>query len=242
MTHIKVCGLTRADDVRLAARLGAWACGFVLSDSPRRVTPERVRELAAEAGAALTVIVVTNETADWIAAALATSRAEAVQLSAGADGPTVAGVRAAAAGRGLRPRLIAAADTPDAAAADWVLCDTRAPGQYGGTGRALDWDELAARRRAGDRAAGGSAPDRGRLILAGGLTPANVTRAIAALRPFAVDVSSGVERAPGTKDARLLAQFAAVVAAADEASASRPDIPDRPDRPPHPDPEDPDAR
>ena len=166
MTRVKVCGLTRAEDVRLAAELGAWALGFVLAESPRHVVPARARDLAAAAGDALTVAVVTTQSPAWIAGAVATAGLGAVQLSAGADGPTVAEVRAAAAEAGVEPLVIAAADTADAELADFVLLDARAPGSYGGTGRRLDWERLAA----------DPATPRENLVLAGGLKPATVGR------------------------------------------------------------------
>ena len=197
MTRVKVCGLTREEDVRLAVRLGVWACGLVLSESPRRVTLERARRLAREAGSTLTVAVVTTQSARWIADALAFADLKAVQLSGGADGPTVAAMRAAAMTSGRRPLVIAAADTPDAGGADLVLLDAHAPGRYGGTGQTLDWVALAADRRV----------ERERLVLAGGLTPDNVARAVVTVQPFAVDVASGVESSPGHKDADLLRAF-----------------------------------
>jgi phosphoribosylanthranilate isomerase len=205
MTRVKVCGLTREDDVRRAIELGATACGFVLSSSPRQVTPERAGELAAQAAAGLRVGVVTTDPAEWIADAIAHAGLDAVQLSAGADGPTVAAVREAAARRGLRPLVIAAADTPDAASADMLLLDARGPGVYGGSGRALDWAAL-------DLAA---TPPEARLVLAGGLTADNVEEAIATLHPSMVDVCSGTETAPGVKDEALLTGFFAAVAHAD---------------------------
>ena len=219
VTLVKVCGLTRADDVRLAAELGAWALGFVLTESPRRVAAARAADLvtvARESGdgpsakAPHAVAVVTTESPAWIADALAESGADGVQLSAGADGPSVADVRAAAARLRLRPLVIAAADTPDARLADLVLLDARSAGAYGGTGETLDWDALAADP---------GTPNAG-LVLAGGLRPVNVAEAILALRPAAVDVSSGVEAAPGRKDhAALRDFFAAVVHADKEAEA-----------------------
>lgn len=198
--RVKICGLTRAADVRYAAALGAWACGFVLTPSPRQVAPERATALASAAGASLTVGVFTTEAPAAVARAAA--GIAAVQLSAGADGPSVAAVRAAAAARGLAPLVIAAAGVPDAAEADYLLLDARAPGLYGGTGRTADW-QVAARLAAGDH-----------LVLAGGLRPGNVAQALAAVQPFAVDVSSGVERAPGVKDHELLAAFFGAVAGA----------------------------
>ena len=184
MTLVKICGLTRESDVRCAVRLGVWACGLVLTDSPRAVRPLDAARLVGAAGV------------------------RAVQLSAGADGPSVSAVRAALGGSPA-PLVIAAADTPDVAEADLVLLDARLPGVYGGTGTTLDWRAFAA--GAGPRAT--LRP----VALAGGLAPGNVGAAIAALRPYAVDVSGGVESSPGVKDAGLLAAFVAAVAAADAA-------------------------
>jgi len=211
MTRVKVCGLTRPEDVRLAAELGAWALGFVLAESPRHVVPARARELAAAAADTLTVAVVTTQSPAWIAGAVATSGVGAVQLSAGADGPTVAEVRTASAEAGVEPLVIAAADTPDAQSADFILLDARAPGSYGGTGRRLDWERLAA----------DPATPTENLVLAGGLKPATVAAAIAALHPAAVDVSSGVEWVPGIKDAPRLRDFFAAVHRADKDAAEQ---------------------
>jgi len=204
VTYVKICGLTTLADVQLAVEQNAWACGFVLTRSPRRVDPLRARELARAARTSLTVAVVTTESPTWIAAALAAADLRAVQLSAGADGPSVAAVRAAAMRSGRRPLLIAAADAPDVDLADYVLLDARAPGRYGGTGCPLPWADL--RGQIDERT-------RQRLILAGGLTPDNVAEAVRILRPLAVDVSSGVESAPGCKDALRLSRFFAAVAA-----------------------------
>jgi len=135
---------------------------------------------------------------------VATGGFGAVQLSAGAGGASVAAVRTAALSRGLRPLVIAAADTEDADKADLVLLDARTPKAYGGTGRRLDWKALAA-----------AGLPRERLVLAGGLLPSNVDGAIKLVRPFAVDVSSGIERTPGIKEPRLMRAFVGVVAGAD---------------------------
>ena len=184
--------------MRRAARLGAWACGFVLSASPRQVTPERAAWLAGEAGDALTVAVVTTEPPDWIADALAQAGLQAVQLSAGADGASVSAVREAAARRGLRPLIIAAADTPDAAAADLTLLDARTAQAYGGTGQALDWAALAHSRQTGE--VGPPAPSaRERLVLAGGLTPANVAQAIATCDPWPSTSPAASSRRPASR-------------------------------------------
>ncbi len=104
---------------------------------------------------------------------------------------------------GRRPLVIAAADSPGAEDADLLLVDARRPGRYGGTGERADW--AAAARLAASRP----------LVLAGGLTPHSVAEAVAAVRPFALDVSSGVEAAPGVKGAGLLRAFTAAVVTAD---------------------------
>lgn len=204
MTRVKICGLTTKQDVCVAVRLGAWACGFVLSRSPRRVTLASAAELVPHTGRALAVAVVTTEDPEWIADAVAAGGFDAVQLSAGAEGPAVAAVQAAAQSRGLRPLIIAADDTVGVRAADLYLLDARTPDTYGGTGRTLDWGALAAEH-----------PPRERLVLAGGLRAANVDRAIGLVRPHAVDVSGGVERAPGIKDPALLRSFFDAVARVD---------------------------
>ena len=204
MTRVKICGLTMEDDVKHAASYGAWACGFVLSESPRRVSVARAAELTPLCGDSLAVAVVAAEEPAWIAGAVAAGGFGAIQLSAGADGPSVAAVRAAALSRGLRPLVIAAADTADAAEADLIALDARAPEAYGGAGRRLDGRALAAAKL-----------PRERLVLAGGLVPSNVDGAIKLGRPFAVDVSSGIERKPGVKDPRLMRAFFGVVAGAD---------------------------
>jgi phosphoribosylanthranilate isomerase len=204
MTRVKICGLTTENDVKHAASYGAWACGFVLSESPRRISVERAAELTPLCRDSLAVAVVTSQEPSWIAGAVAAGGFGAVQLSAGAAGPSVTDLRAAALSRGLRPLVIAAADTTDADKADLVLLDARTPEAYGGTGRRLDWKALASAKL-----------PRERLVLAGGLRPSNVDGAIKLVRPCAVDVSSGIERTPGIKDPRLMRAFFGVVAGAD---------------------------
>ena len=159
MTRVKVCGLTRAEDVRLAAELGAWALGFVLAESPRHVVPSAPGTSPPRPATPSRWPSSPRRSPAWIAAAPWPPPASAPCSSRPA--PTARRspqVRAAAAQAGVEPLVIAAADTPDAQLADFVLLDARGPGSYGGTGRRLDWERLAA----------DPATPRKDLVLAGG--------------------------------------------------------------------------
>ena len=212
MTLVKVCGLTRPEDVTLAVELGAWAVGFILTGSPRRVDTEAAASLVRTARRApaarppLAVLVFSTETADVVVDAVLATHADAVQLSAGRAGISVAALRDRLAEAGRLPTtVIAAADAAGAGDADFVLRDSRSPGTWGGTGLTLDWARLAK----------DPALPRERLVLAGGLTPENVSEAVRRVRPRAVDASSGLERVPGIKAPDTMRAFFAAVAAAD---------------------------
>ncbi len=197
MTRIKICGLTREADVQQATTFGAWACGFVLTDAPQRVSAERARELSRLARRCLTVGVFSTESAEQIAAAMDEASLLCAQLGAGPAGPSVAAVRAAAQELGIRPRIIATADAPDAAEADFVLARNT-------EGTEDDWSTAAAVEGASYR-----------LVVGGDLTAATVGAAISQTKPLAVDVSSSVESTPGEKDQALLTAFFNAVADAD---------------------------
>lgn len=213
MTAVKFCGLTLAEDVAFAVELGASYVGVIFADGPRALSDaDAGRILARSAGRARCerVGVFGTDTPERIARSAAVVPLDVVQLHAATDAATVMAVRAAV------PRPVWAvvrcagaemlADSGAAAAADGVVLDTYVAGRLGGTGVTLPWAALAER----------VAPWRGRtpLVLAGGLTPDNVGRAIAALRPDIVDVSSGVEDAPGRKDHILMRAFVDAVEAA----------------------------
>jgi phosphoribosylanthranilate isomerase len=205
VTRVKICGITRHEDAELAVELGAWALGFILWPGSRRAADPGV---AAGIAAALRrrvqlVGVFVNPTLDAVAHAADALHLSHVQLH-GDEGPAFC----AEAGRRSGAKVIKAvgvtsrADLQDLDRfhTDLHLLDASAPGQRGGTGRAWDW-ALAARHH-------GSVP----VVLSGGLTPENVAAGIAAVRPFAVDVASGVEAAPGVKDPAKLAAFLAAAA------------------------------
>ncbi|GGL14927.1 N-(5'-phosphoribosyl)anthranilate isomerase [Planomonospora parontospora subsp. antibiotica] len=190
--YVKICGLREPGHVAAAVEAGADAIGFVLTRSPRRITPEQARELAAAVPAhVLTVAVFAGEAPEEVRAAALESGVRAVQLHG--DHPHgdftalkdlgLTLVRAGAAGADLR---CGAFDE------DLLIVDAPRPG----SGEPWDWAAVRGR-------------PEGRWMLAGGLDPSNVARAIAEARPWGVDVSSGVETAPGVKDAGLIREFVA---------------------------------
>ena len=206
-TRIKVCGITRSDDAWRAVELGVDALGFVFwPGSPRCVS---LRQAARIAGAlppfVATVGVFVNQPLDEIRTVAAGVGLSAIQLH-GDEPPGAWGsvpgrcIKAVGVGSGFDPAGVAAWP-----AAIWPLLDAHDPARRGGTGRAVDWDIAAEVSRTR------------RIILAGGLDASNIGEAIARVRPFAVDVASGVEREPGIKDPDRLRAFVERVAAADAA-------------------------
>jgi len=196
--RIKFCGMTRAEDVAAAAAAGADAIGLVLHGASRRVLElEQAGALAAAAPAFVArVAVLVDPDAELVRRLLALARVDLLQFH-GSEPPALCrsfGLPyVKAVGMEAGADLAAAARRyPDAAA---LLADTRDPVHHGGTGRRFDWSTVPA-----------SLPLP--LVLAGGLTPANVAAAIRQVRPYAVDVSSGVETSPGIKDAALIHAFA----------------------------------
>jgi phosphoribosylanthranilate isomerase len=198
--RVKFCGITNLDDGREAERLGAWAIGLNHHpESPRFCEPE----VAAEIGAALKrrleiVGVFVNPSLDELAVAAEDESLTMVQLH-GDEGPAFCQEAARRTGckviKALRVRSGADIQAAEAYRTDFHLLDAHRPGTPGGTGESFDWALLAGRRS--------EVP----LILAGGLTSENVAEGVAAARPFAVDVASGVEAEPGVKDHGLMARF-----------------------------------
>ncbi|UBU17745.1 phosphoribosylanthranilate isomerase [Nonomuraea gerenzanensis] len=188
--YVKICGLREPGHVATAVAAGADAIGFVMTRSPRRVTPELAAELAAQVpGHVLTVGVFRGEDPETVRAAALASGVRAVQL----HGKHPHGDFTALKDLGVT--LIRAVDAQadlrcGAYDEDLLLVD--AP--HAGSGQAWDW--AAVRGRAS-----------GRWLLAGGLTPGNVREAIEAAGPWGVDVSSGLESEPGVKDPRLIEAF-----------------------------------
>ncbi|MFH1138420.1 MAG: phosphoribosylanthranilate isomerase [Pseudomonadota bacterium] len=195
MTRVKICGLTNREDALAAAAFGADALGAVFAPGPRRVEPGQAREIFADLPPlVLKVGVFVNEQIETIREIKACCGLDAIQLSGdeGEDYVEALGGRVFKAFK-MRPDFPAPPVASFARAA-WLL-DAYAPGRAGGTGLAFDW-----------RLAVGPARQRP-IILAGGLNPDNVREAVKTVRPYAVDVSSGVESKPGRKDHDKIERF-----------------------------------
>lgn len=220
--RIKFCGITREQDADLAVSLGAWAVGMILwQHSPRAVPLDRAAGLAAILKRRAEVVgVFVNPTLEEV-----TTAADAVGLTIlqlhGQEGPAFCSEAARRTGAKVikAARVHSNADIQALAPfhTDFHLLDSYIPGVPGGTGETFSWELAVEHRRI--------APPKGKgqrvpLILSGGLTAENVGDAIARVRPFAVDVASGVESAPGYKDADRMRAFAEAVAASAERDAA----------------------
>jgi phosphoribosylanthranilate isomerase len=207
LTKIKFCGLTDPDDAVLAVRVGAWAVGMIMwPGSPRRCSLDVATEIAANHRRQVELVgVFVNPTLDQLARAADAAGFTMLQLH-GDEGPAFCAEAARRTGcrviKAARVRSGADIQALSAFHTDFHLLDSYRAGVPGGTGETFAWD-LA-------RAHGGGVP----VILSGGLRPDNVAEAIAAVRPFAVDVASGVEASPGRKDPAKLRAFVAAVAGA----------------------------
>jgi phosphoribosylanthranilate isomerase len=192
---VKICGITRIEDAVAAVDAGANAIGFVFwPGSPRFIDPFRARTIARRLPPFVTPVgLFVNQPREFIAGVASLVGLGAVQLH-GDETPEFAARMGAPVIKALA--VDRAAAWP---AGTTLLLDAHDPVRRGGTGLTIDW--TAAARLAAAR----------RVLLAGGLTPENVADAIACVRPFGIDVSSGVERAPGVKDhQRIRALFEAV--------------------------------
>jgi phosphoribosylanthranilate isomerase len=201
MLRVKICGIRRTEDALLAAELGAWGVGFIFwPGSPRFIDPYRARKICAELPPwVVPVGVFVDQPEEYVCAVAGLVPLGAVQLH---------GRESVEAIERLPHRVIKSVPvTPDLDAATidrlpkrvGVLLDAHDRNRHGGTGKTVDWSVaagLALRRK---------------VLLAGGLRPENVRAAVDAVKPFGIDVSSGVETAPGIKDPdRIRALFAAV--------------------------------
>src|SRR5512143_3198323 len=195
MVKVKICGITRLDDALLAARLGADALGFNFwPGSKRYIDPGAARAIIERLPPFVTAVgLFVNQPPTEVLAAAAESGVTVVQLHGDEPPQDCNGypIPAIKALRVTRPEGLAEMERYRVQA---ILLDAPCAG-FGGSGTACDW--AVAREAAARRA----------VVLAGGLTPENVAEAVRAVRPWAVDVASGVESAPGVKDAERMRLF-----------------------------------
>jgi phosphoribosylanthranilate isomerase len=203
--EIKFCGLTRAADAEYAASLGAAYAGVIFAESPRRLDPAAAAAvLAGVRGRASTVGVFGHATVETIASVASELNLDVVQLHGDPSPDIVDRMRPRFGGAVWAAVRIEGNALPDhatelLAVADAVVLDAKIAGQLGGTGHAFDWDAIAGTlERRGERT---------RVVLAGGLSPENVARAVRIIAPDVVDVSSGVESAPGIKNHARMRAF-----------------------------------
>lgn len=195
--RVKICGITRSDDALLAARLGADALGFNFwAGSKRHLTPLAAREIVRRLPPLVTAVgVFVNPTRDEVLRAVDVAGITVVQLH-GDESPALCAALPVAVWKAIRVSGPAALAALASYEVQGFLLDAPAPG-YGGGGVAFDW-ALAAEVAA-------ELP----VLLAGGLTPENVAEAVRTVKPWGVDVASGVESAPGQKDPEKLRRFLA---------------------------------
>jgi phosphoribosylanthranilate isomerase len=201
---IKFCGVTTVADAERAVAAGAWAVGLIFwPGSPRACSPDEAAAVARALKRRTEVVgVFFNQTLDEVAAT-----ADAVELTMlqlhGDEGPSFCAEAARRTGcrviKAARVRSGADIQALEPFHTEFHLLDSHTPGKPGGTGETFAWELARAHR--------GSVP----VILSGGLNPENVAAAIGAIRPYAVDVASGVELRPGKKDPDKLQAFAQAV-------------------------------
>ncbi len=194
--RVKICGITRLEDALLATELGADALGFVFyPKSPRYIPPERVRRIIAKLPPYVTTVgVFVNETRETVAKIAEVTGLDLIQLH-GEEPPEFCAYFAPRVVKAFRVRKAEDLTTlrEYRGLVRALLLDTFVPGVPGGTGKIFDWQLALKAREIG-------VP----IILAGGLTPENISQAVAKARPTGVDVSSGVESSPGIKDPQKL--------------------------------------
>ncbi len=206
MTRVKICGITNIEDARVAADAGADLLGFIFyAKSPRYITPEQARKIVQpirhSPRATRFVGVFVNESLERIRATIEIAQLDFAQLH-GDESVELVRALSPCVYKALRPRDVESAHAQIETYRDAVqgntpafLVDAFDENQFGGTGIRADWDLV-----------GNLARDFP-LLLAGGLTPENVADAIRHVQPWGVDVSSGIERAPGMKDYFKVQQF-----------------------------------
>jgi phosphoribosylanthranilate isomerase len=207
--QIKICGLTRIEDARLAAQFGADYLGFIFAKSPRRVVAETAaailrtlrQERQEEMRPVQRVGVFLNASVEDIRATARQASLTMLQLHGNED-PDFCGQFELPVIKALRIQDRGIFDLVHSYGTPYILLEPYLPGKYGGTGVQANWQLASELVR--------TFPQK-RFILAGGLGPDNVRAAVSAVRPFAVDASSALESRPGIKDRQKMKAFIAAV-------------------------------
>ena len=196
-TRVKICGITQLEDAKCAIASGADALGFVFyAPSPRYVSPEKAAEIIRQLPAFVTTTALfVNETQENVDRILQETRIDLLQFHGDElpefciefDRPYIKALR-------MKPDLDLTVEAKKYSSAQALLLDAYRPGIPGGTGEVFDWDRIPAKHPT-------------EIILAGGLTAENVAQAVSAVAPYAVDVSGGVEKSKGIKDADKVEKF-----------------------------------
>ncbi len=195
---VKICGITNPEDALFAAGLNVWALGFVFAKSPRKVSASEVKAIVKKLPPYVARVgVFVNDNTANIKKIVESCSLDMVQLH-GDESPEFC--------RGIKnfTKVIKAFRVIDKESlkgfanyeADLYLLDAYSEEVYGGTGRTFNWEVVATAKGYGKN-----------IILAGGLTPENITEAVRIAQPYAVDISSGVEKEPGKKDKKLLKEL-----------------------------------
>jgi len=202
MVRIKICGITNKHDASLAVSLGAHALGFIFAPSPRRVNPEKMRDIIRALPPFIqTVGVFVNEDPAIMKSVIDFCGIDLVQLH-GDEGPEICAMFSPRAIKAVRLKGRSSLELlePYRGKARAVLVDTYVEGLRGGTGRTCDWEAAVEGKKMG-------LP----IILSGGLTPSNLERAVSSVRPYGVDINSGVEERPGKKCSKRLKRIMHIV-------------------------------
>lgn len=196
MVRVKICGITNLKDAETAIACGADALGFIFAESPRSISPREALRIRRKIGPWITTVgVFVNAGAAEIRSVAAHCGLNCVQLH-GDESPEVIQelkgltvIKTFRVGSSFNFKKLKRFDTAA------YLFDTRVEGVFGGTGKTFCWDILK------------SGKIHRPMILSGGLNPKNIQAAIRSLKPYGVDVSTGVEKSPGQKDAKLVKEF-----------------------------------
>ena len=197
MTKIKICGITNIEDALTAAGHGADALGFIFyNKSPRYVDPEKAADIVRSVPPFVKKVgVFVNEEMNVVKEILGKVELDMMQFS-GDETPDYCNSSPKPYIKAIRVRDSESLGEIDNFKTPYLLLDSYSEKQYGGTGKSFDWD-LIEKKHLGDKY----------VILSGGLNPGNIGDAILKIKPYAVDVASGVEESPGRKDHNKIKQF-----------------------------------